>query len=205
MLHFSGIFNVTRSKRIVYGALIALILVGMFISITHGKWHYEMVIVTLIAFSLFVLLLVRDVTLNNIHYKFNDKLLVKIHKNQSWWSFKQNKDDRDITQVQISATFTNLTKVPIKIIKAQIIKPKIKSAVIHTQVIFPQDNIIDVTPEHYVPAQQTIEVTVNIIIYGKLALSNDRLKITIGVTDQHNIEHRFKSILKPIVKLDSAA
>lgn len=163
-----------------------------------------MVVLTLVSFALFVLLLVRDIVLNEMHHKENEKLLVTIRENQSWWSLKQNKEERAVTQVQIIATFTNVTDAPIKVLKARMIKPKIKGAVAHTQVIFPQENITHDMREHIVPAHQSIDVTVNITLYGKIALAHDRLKLTIGVTDQENIEHRIKGILKPIIKIDSA-
>jgi hypothetical protein len=88
----------------------------------------------------------------------------------------------------------NRTQVPIYLLKARLISPKIRGEVIQDLVFVRHvSEIVYGSAEHagtYIPAASLLPVTVTILIRGKPKQENGRLKTVVGIADADGNETR---------------
>ncbi len=115
---------------------------------------------------------------------------------QSWWHLAKQQDDSFVSQISLDIEAINLTDRPVRIIKARLIRPRVKGeALIQAMVTLPMKGSPYHDDKHPVPPHDTVTASLHVMVRGRLAPQGTPLRVTLGITDQFGYEHRLKGIV----------
>jgi hypothetical protein len=124
-------------------------------------------------------------------------------KHQCLWSVSKQSDDSFVTQIVGHFTVRNRTQVPLGLVTARLIKPRVRGEVLQdiVSVRAPDRNIYGTmhVSGYVIPPGMTLPCSVAILIRGQLdAKSSDTLTATLGIVDDSGNEQRVKVPLKGV-------
>jgi hypothetical protein len=114
---------------------------------------------------------------------------------QSWWHLAKQPDDSFISQISLDVEAANLTDRPVRIIKARLIRPRMKGELVHGEVMLPKAGSPSHSHKQAVPPHEAIMASLHIMVRGSMAPQGRPVRATIGITDQFGDEHRLKGIV----------
>jgi hypothetical protein len=113
---------------------------------------------------------------------------------ESWWHLAKQQDDTFISQLTLSTEVTNLTGQPVRLVKARLIRPKMKGELVHEDVSLPMDGSPYHSNAHAVPANRSATAVIHLMVRGTAAAAGRYVHATVGITDQFGVEYRLKGI-----------
>jgi hypothetical protein len=114
---------------------------------------------------------------------------------QCWWHLAKQQDDSFVSQIALDVEAANLTDRPVRIVKVQLIRPKIKGELLHGIVTLPKAGSPYHSDRHAVPPHDTVTASLHILVRGALGKQGDSIRVTFGITDQFGTEYTLKKIL----------
>jgi hypothetical protein len=127
-------------------------------------------------------------------------LHLTLNDSQSFWHVTKQQDGSKVTQLSLRFMAKNRTDAPIHLLKARLIRPKLKGEVIQ-DLVSVRDieghvyGSAEITGNH-IPAHGLLPASITIVIHGAPKQTTGRLKATIGVIDESGNEMRVKLHLK---------
>jgi hypothetical protein len=107
-----------------------------------------------------------------------------------------------VTQFELRFMAKNLTDAPLHLLKARVIRPKIRGEVIQDMILVRsiKENVYGSAQAsgHYIPANSLLPVSVGVYIRGTPKQSAGRMRMLIGVTDAGGSETRVRLSLKGV-------
>ena len=121
---------------------------------------------------------------------------------QSFWHIAKQPDGSTTTTFTLRFMAKNRTTAPIHLLKARVIRPKMRGEVIRDRVFVqhPKENIsgsAQVSGAH-IPASGLLPASASIVIRGTPKQKTGRLRTVIGVTDESGNETRVKLELRGV-------
>jgi hypothetical protein len=114
---------------------------------------------------------------------------------QCWWHLAKQKDGRFTSQLSLAVHATNLTDLPVRFVKARLIRPKPKGQVFNGEVMLPKKDSPYHSQEHAVPPHDSLIASVHLIVSGAVGKRAKPLHAIIGITDQFGHEYRLKRVV----------
>jgi hypothetical protein len=122
--------------------------------------------------------------------------LVPRHQ-QCWWHLAKQRDDSFVSQISLDVEAANLTDRPVRIVKARLIRPRMKGELIHGEVMLPKAGSPYHSHKHAVPPHDTVTASLHIMVRGAITAQGKPIRATIGIIDHFGDEYRLKRILIP--------
>jgi hypothetical protein len=117
---------------------------------------------------------------------------------QRWWHLVKQQDDTFTSQISFKFEAANLTDNPIRIVKARLIRPKVKSsALIQSSVSLPAEGSPYHSDKHSISPRSSVTADLHMMVRGPLASRGKPLYLTLGITDQFGKEYRIRRIEIP--------
>ena len=121
---------------------------------------------------------------------------------QSFWLTTKQPDGSIVTQFTLRFMVKNLTEAPVHLLKARVIRPKIRGEILQDMVLVRgiQENAYSSAQVsgHYIPPQGLLPVSVGIFIRGTPKQTVGRMQMLIGVADANGNETRVKLDVKGV-------
>jgi len=109
----------------------------------------------------------------------------------------RQQDESFISQISLKLEVANLTDRPVRIVKATLIRPRIKGSLLQSDVMLPRAGSPYHSDRHPIPSHDTVTASVHLMARGALASQGKSIHATIGITDQFGDEYRLKGISIP--------
>jgi hypothetical protein len=127
-------------------------------------------------------------------------LHLTLEDNQSFWHIAKQRDGSMATQFTLRFMAKNLTNSPLHLLKARIIRPKIRGELIQDIILVRsvQQNVYSTaqTSGNYIPPNALLPISVTIMSHGSPKQTTGRMRTLIGITDASGNETRIKLSLK---------
>jgi hypothetical protein len=120
---------------------------------------------------------------------------------QSFWHVEKQPDGSLVTQFELRFMAKNLTNVPLYLLRARLIRPKIRGELIQDMILVrhARQNVYGSAHAsgHYIPPNGLLPISVGIYIRGTPKQTTARMmRVLVGVTDADGNETRIKLDLK---------
>jgi hypothetical protein len=114
---------------------------------------------------------------------------------QCWWHLAKQQDDSFVSQISLNIDATNLTDIPVRIIKARLIRPRPRGELLNADVLLPMVGSPYHSSKHAVPPHDTVTASLHIMVRGSLASQGKPIRGTFIITDQFGNEYRLEKIV----------
>jgi len=109
---------------------------------------------------------------------------------ECWWHLAKQQDDSYVSQIRTDILMSNTSHRPIKIVKAQLLRPRADLAQVTPLIpgrVSPEGGV------HYdIPAHGTARASIHIMARGSLAHRRTPLSVTVKLTDQYGEEYKLR-------------
>ncbi|MGA8270832.1 MAG: hypothetical protein WB919_04680 [Candidatus Sulfotelmatobacter sp.] len=120
--------------------------------------------------------------------------LIPLH-HQCWWHLAKQQDDTFVSQIHLDIGAANLTDRSVRIVKANLLRPRTRGEFIHSDIALPLAGSPYHSTRHPVPPHDNVTASVNMMVRGSLARQGRPLRASFQFTDQLGDEYRVKRIV----------
>lgn len=120
--------------------------------------------------------------------------LFPLHQ-QCWWHLAKQPDGSFISQFRADFEVSNQRVEPVRIVKATLLRPKMKGEIVHSEVSLPLPGSPYHSNRHPVPPRGTAEAHLHIMVRGSASRQGRRIRATFMIEDQFGDSYVIKKML----------